>query len=147
MTNFIIQADTIFLVRLSKHFFPPPNSKRPKPKRLIFDMPNADAVFRQYDKRLFHNLVIVVTLVKLKPIICKTKKKQEDQCILLMSGRSLHSLVEEKLPKTALTGRSVGRVVLLAITHLSLDNAERSAGTCAAAERRALVTKVGGCNQ
>lgn len=67
--------------------------------------------------------------------------------MLLMSGRSLHSLVEEKLPKTALTGRSVGRVVLLAITYLSLDDAERSTGTCATAERRALVTKVGRCDQ
>lgn len=100
-------------------------------------------MFRQYGKRLSHNLLIVVTLRKIKTDNMQNRK-QEDQYMLLMSGRSLHSLVEEKLPKTALTGRGIGRVVVLAITHLSLDDAERSAGTCAAAKRRALMTKIGG---
>ena len=63
--------------------------------------------------------------------------------MLLMSGRSLHGLVEEKLSKTTLAGRSAGHVILLAIAHLALDDAEGSAGTCGAAKRSGLMTEVG----
>jgi hypothetical protein len=58
--------------------------------------------------------------------------------MLIMSRRSLHSLVEEELSKTTLAGRSAGHVV----AHLSLNDTKGSAGACAATERSSLVTEV-----
>jgi hypothetical protein len=63
--------------------------------------------------------------------------------MLLMSRRSLHSLVEEELPKATLAGRCAGHVVIRAVAHLSLNDTKCSAGTCATAKRSSLVTEVG----
>lgn len=67
--------------------------------------------------------------------------------MLLMSRRSLHRFVEEKLSKATLAGRSAGRIVLLVVAHLSLDNTKRSASTCTATKGSVLVSEVRRCGE